>query len=81
VGLNIRSHHVHKSHTPIHSGSLDFHQVFPNLVPKAVGTVCRAHSAFEVFDNSDQKLTQFVELRVFHRLDNSDQKLTPLFHL
>jgi hypothetical protein len=69
VGLGIRSHRVQESHTPVHSGSLDFHQEVPNLVPKAVGIVCRAHSAFEVFNNSDQNLAQFVELRVFRRCD------------
>jgi hypothetical protein len=58
-----------RSHTPVCSGSLDFQQVVPNLVPKAVGTVSRARSAFEVFDNSDQNLTQFVKLRGFHRCD------------
>jgi hypothetical protein len=58
-----------RSHTPVCSGSLDFQQVVPNLVPKAVGTVSRARSAFEVFDNSDQNLTQFVKLRGLHRCD------------
>jgi hypothetical protein len=38
-------------------------------VPKAVGLMCRAHDAFEVFDNSDRDLTQFIEIRVFHRCD------------
>jgi hypothetical protein len=50
-------------------GSLDFHEVVPNLVPKAVGLMCQAHSAFEVFDNSDQDLTQFIEIMVFHRCE------------
>jgi hypothetical protein len=34
-----------------------------------VGTVYRARSTFKVFDNSDQNLAQFVELRVFCRCD------------
>jgi hypothetical protein len=69
MGLGIRSHHLQESHTPIRSGSLDFHQVIPNLVPMAGGTVCQAHTAFEVFDNSDQNLTHFVVLMVSHRCD------------
>jgi hypothetical protein len=66
VGLGIRSHCVQESQIPVHLGSLDFHQEVPNLVPKAVGIVCWAHSAFEDFDNLDQNLAQFVELRVFY---------------
>jgi hypothetical protein len=69
MGLGIRSRRVQESNTPVHSGSLDFHQVVPNLVPKAMGTMCRAHSAFEGFDDSDRDLTQFIEIRVFHRCD------------
>jgi hypothetical protein len=57
MGLGIQSHCVQESHTPICSGSLDFHQEVANLVPKVVGTMCGAHSAFEVFDNSDLKQT------------------------
>jgi hypothetical protein len=53
MGFGIQSHCVQESHTPVHLGSLDFHQVVPNLVPKAVGTVCQDRSAFEVFHNSD----------------------------
>jgi hypothetical protein len=45
-------------------GSLDFHRVVPNKVPKVVGLMCQAHSAFNVFDNSDQELTQFIDIRV-----------------
>jgi hypothetical protein len=69
MGLGIRRHREQKSQTPVHSGSPDFHQVVLNLVPKAVGLMCRAHDAFEVFDNSDRDLTQFIEIRVFHRCD------------
>jgi hypothetical protein len=69
MGLGIRSHREQKSQTPVHSGSPDFHQVDPNLVPKAIGLMCRAHSAFEVFDDSDRDLTQFIEITVFHRCD------------
>jgi hypothetical protein len=54
-------------HTPVRLGCLDFHQEVPNLVPKAVGTMCQACSALEVFDNSDQNLAQFIKLRVFSR--------------
>jgi hypothetical protein len=36
---------------------------------KAVGTMCRARRAFEVFDNPDRDLAQFIEPRVFHRFD------------
>jgi hypothetical protein len=69
VSFSIRSHCVEESHTQVCLGSLDFHQEVPNLVPRAVGTVCRADSAFEVIDNSDQNLAQFVKLRVFCRCD------------
>jgi hypothetical protein len=69
MGLGIQSHCVQESHIPVHSGSLDFHQEVPNLLPKVVGIVCQARSAFEVFDNSDQNLAQFVELRVFRTCD------------
>jgi hypothetical protein len=74
MGLGIRSHHEQKSQTPVRSGSLDFHQVVPNLVPKVVGLMCRARRAFEVFDDSDWDLTQFIEIRVFH---SCDQFLVP----
>jgi hypothetical protein len=38
-------------------------------VPKPAGLMCQACSAFEVFDNSDRDLTQFVKIRVFHKCD------------
>jgi hypothetical protein len=38
-------------------------------VHKDVGTACQAHSAFKVFDDSDRNLTQFIEVRVFHKCD------------
>jgi hypothetical protein len=46
-----------------------FHQVAPSLVLNTVGIVCRVHRAFEAFDDSDQNLAQFVELRVFPKCD------------
>jgi hypothetical protein len=69
MGLGIQSHREQKSQTPVYSGSPDFHQVVPNLVPKVVGLMCQARSAFEFFDNSDRDLTQFIEIKVFHRCD------------
>jgi hypothetical protein len=69
VGLGIQTLHIQKSQTPVCSGSQDFHQVISNLVHKAMGTMCRAHSAFKVFDNLDQDLTQFIEIWIFHRCD------------
>jgi hypothetical protein len=69
MGLSIRSHRVQKSQTPVCSSSLDFHQVIPILVPKVVGTTCRARIAFEVSDDMDRDLTQFIEIRVFHECD------------
>jgi hypothetical protein len=38
-------------------------------VTKTVGIMCRVRRAFEVFDNPDQDLTQFIELRIFLRCD------------
>jgi hypothetical protein len=67
MGLGIQSHHEQKSQTPVRSGSPNFHQVVSILVPKVVGLMCRDRSAFDVFDNSDQDLTQFIEIMVFHR--------------
>jgi hypothetical protein len=64
MGLSIRSHREQMSQTLVCSGCLDFHQVVPNLVPKVVGLMSRARSAFEVFDDSDRDLTQFIEIRV-----------------
>jgi hypothetical protein len=69
MGLGIRSHREQKSQTSARSGCPYFHQVVPNLVPKAVGLICRARSAFEVLDNSDRDFTQVIEIRVFHRCD------------
>jgi hypothetical protein len=46
-----------------------FHQVAPSLVLKSMGIICRVRRAFEAFDDSDQNLAQFVELRVFPRRD------------
>jgi hypothetical protein len=69
VGLGIRSYREQKLQTPLRSGSLDFHQVVPNLVPKAVGLMCQARSAFKVFDDSNRDFTQFIKIRVFHRCD------------
>jgi hypothetical protein len=46
-----------------------FHQVAPSLVLKTVGIMCRVRRAFEAFDDSNQNLPQFVELRVFLRRD------------
>jgi hypothetical protein len=64
-----RSHHVQESHVLVWSSSLDFHRVVPNLVLKTVSIVCWVHRAFEVFDDSDRDLAQFVEPRVFPRCD------------
>jgi hypothetical protein len=46
-----------------------FHQVVPSLVLKIVGIMYRVHRAFEAFDDPDQDLTPFIELRVFPRCD------------
>jgi hypothetical protein len=64
MGLGIQTLCVRESHSPARLGSLNFHQVVPNLVFKNVGIVCRVCRTFEVFDNSDLDLAQFVELRV-----------------
>jgi hypothetical protein len=69
MDLGIRSHRVQDSHTPVCSGSLNFHQVVPNLVLKVVGIMCRARRAFEVFDDLDRDIAEFIEPRVFHRCD------------
>jgi hypothetical protein len=69
MDLVIRSHRVQESHKPAHLGSLDFHQVVPNIVLKAVGIMCRARRAFEVFDDLDRDLAHFIESRIFHRYD------------
>jgi hypothetical protein len=60
MGLGISSHCVRESHSPACSGSLDFHRVVPNLEFKTVGTMCQVRRTFEVFDNSDLDLAQFV---------------------
>jgi hypothetical protein len=64
MSSSIRSHCVREYHSPSHLDSLDFYRVVPNLVLKTVGIMCRVHRTFEVFDDSDQDLAQFVELRV-----------------
>jgi prophage antirepressor-like protein len=46
-----------------------FHQVVPSLVLKTLGVMHRVHRAFEAFDDSDQDLAQFIELRIFPRCD------------
>jgi hypothetical protein len=74
MDLGIRSHRVWESHLPARSDSLDFHRVVPNLVLNTVGIVCWVRRAFEVFDNSDQDVAQFVKLRGFPRCD---QPLVP----
>jgi hypothetical protein len=65
----IRSHRVPESYIPAHSGSLGFHRVIPNLVLKTVGIMRRVSRAFEAFDDPDQDLAQFIELRGFHKCD------------
>jgi hypothetical protein len=69
MDLSIQSHHVRESHVPVHSDSLDFHRVVPNLVLKIVGIMCRIRRIFEAFDDSDRDLAQFVKPRVFPRYD------------
>jgi hypothetical protein len=64
MDAGIGSHRVRESYSPIRSGSLDFHRVVPNLVLKTVGIMYRVRRTFEVFDDLDQDLAQFVELRV-----------------
>jgi hypothetical protein len=46
-----------------------FHHVIPSLVLKTVGVMRQVHIAFEAFNDPDQDLAQFIELRVFHRCD------------
>jgi hypothetical protein len=46
-------------------------------VLKTVSVVHRVHRALKSFDNLDQDLTQFVELRVFSKCD---QLLVPWSH-
>jgi hypothetical protein len=65
----IRSHCEWESHLPAHSGSLDFHRVVPSLVLRTVSITRWVHRAFEAFDDSDQNLSQFAELRIFPMCD------------
>jgi hypothetical protein len=69
MDLGIQSHRVQESHALALLGSLDFHQMVPNLVLKAVSIMCRARRAFKVFDDLDRDLAQLIESRVFHRCD------------
>jgi hypothetical protein len=64
MDAGIGSHRVRESYSSIRSGSLDFHRVVPNLVLKTVGIMYRVRRTFEIFDDLDQDLAQFVELRV-----------------
>jgi hypothetical protein len=38
-------------------------------VLRTISVMCQVYRAFEAFDDSDQDLALFVELRVFHRCD------------
>jgi hypothetical protein len=69
MDLGIRDYLVQESHTPARSGGLDFHQMVPNLVLNTVDIMCRACRAFEIFDDLDRDLAQFIESRVFHWCD------------
>jgi hypothetical protein len=51
-----------------------FHQVVPSLVLRTITIMRQVHRAFEAFDDPDQDLARFVELRVFPR---SGQLLVP----
>jgi hypothetical protein len=46
-------------------------------VLKIVGIMCRVLIAFKAFDDSDQNLAQFIELKVFPK---HDQFLVPWLH-
>jgi hypothetical protein len=46
-----------------------FNQVVPSLVLKTMRIMCRVHRAFKAFDDSDQNLAQFVELKFFLKCD------------
>jgi hypothetical protein len=46
-----------------------FHRVVPSLVLRTISIVHQVHRAFEGFDDSDQNLAQFVELRIFLMCD------------
>jgi hypothetical protein len=54
-----------------------FHRVVLSLVLKTVSVIRRVHRAFKAFDDPDQDLAQFVELRIFPRCD---QFLVPWPH-
>jgi hypothetical protein len=41
----------------------------PSLVLKTVGVKRQVYRAFEAFDNPNQDLTRFVELRIFPECD------------
>jgi hypothetical protein len=45
-----------------------FHRVIPNLVLKTVGIMCRVSRAFEAFDDLDQDLAQYIELKGFSQV-------------
>jgi hypothetical protein len=46
-----------------------FHRVVPSLVLRTISIVHQVHRPFEGFDDSDQNLAQFVELRIFLMCD------------
>jgi hypothetical protein len=51
-----------------------FHRIIPSLVLRTMGVMHRVRRAFEAFDNPDQYLAQFVELRI---CPECDQVLVP----
>jgi hypothetical protein len=53
------------------------HWIFPSLVLRSVDVMRRVHVAFEAFDNPNQDLARFVELRIF---PECDQVLVPKPH-
>jgi hypothetical protein len=72
MGLGIRSLYVRESHSLARSSSLYFHRVVPKLVlSSGPCSVCRVDRTFEVFDNLDLDLAQFVKLRVSLDVINS----------
>jgi hypothetical protein len=46
-----------------------FYQVVPSLVLKTVDVMRQIRRTFEAFDDLDQDLAQFIELRIFPRCD------------
>jgi hypothetical protein len=46
-----------------------FHRVVPGLVLRTISVMRQVHKTFEAFDDPDQDLAQFVELRIFSRCD------------